>query len=94
MNKYLLLTSCSKRKRQLNNKPAIEVYDGPLFKAIRKHFDTTLPQVDIYILSSKYGLISSDTLINPYDQEMTPDQALEIQSDVTSCLAQIIKKEH
>jgi len=73
--------------------PAIEIYDGPLFRAIRKYFNSTLPLVDIYIVSSKYGLLSSDTLIEPYDQEMTPKRALEIHEDVISDLAQLIKKE-
>lgn len=92
MAMYLLLTSCSMRKKSYASRPAIEIYDGPLFRAIRKYFSSGLPAVDIHIVSAKYGLIAADTIIEPYDQAMTRKRALEIREDVISGLSDLLHK--
>lgn len=92
MDKYLLLIPCSKRKKSYASRPAIEIYDGPLFRAIRKYFSSGLPAVDIHIVSAKYGLIAADTIIEPYDQVMTPKRALEMRKDVLSDLSRLLQK--
>ena len=64
ISRKLLIIGCSKRKRQLQEAPAIEVYDGPYYRMLRK---AKLEAVDISILSAKYGLIDYKTKISPYD---------------------------
>lgn len=62
-NKIAIILQCTKDK-QPGKLPAIKSYSG-------RNFNKILPMVqplgDIFILSSKYGLISGDTIIEPYD---------------------------
>ena len=44
-------------------KPAIEMYDGPEFKVLRRFRGC----VDVFILSARYGIIRDKDLIIPYD---------------------------
>jgi hypothetical protein len=53
--------------------PAWELYDGVAFRVVKRaqrqaHFPT---DIDILILSARYGLISPDRQIASYDQRMT-----------------------
>tara|TARA_R110000796_G_scaffold204820_1_gene320887 strand:- start:157 stop:648 length:492 start_codon:yes stop_codon:yes gene_type:complete len=61
--KVAVILQCSKNK-SLTPKPAIESYSG-------RNYNKVLPMVkplgDIFILSSHYGLISGDTMIETYD---------------------------
>jgi hypothetical protein len=43
------------------------MYQGTLFKKSVLYCKKLYPQADIYILSAKYGLISFDTKIEPYE---------------------------
>jgi len=79
----LLLTSCSQLKRKNSNLEAIDLYDGPSFKIIRKHRNSNL---DILIISAKYGLIDSTEQIGYYDKKMSIERALELQENITSIL--------
>ena len=83
MQRRLLVLSCSQRKRDLNNSPAIDVYDGPFFRSLRKNMQNDL---DVMILSAKYGLIDSDTLITKYDQKMTRARANSLRVETTQKL--------
>ena len=78
--------SCSQRK---NNTPclvsAIERYDGPPFRVLRKYLrDAQEParNLDIYVLSAKYGLIDGGMKIGAYDQLMTNSRVLELKDEV------------
>lgn len=70
---YLLIVMCSKRKRSAPDLlPALERYDGIFFRILRKarregHWPDNL---DILILSAKYGLLELDTAIENYDLRM------------------------
>jgi len=44
-------------------KPAIEMYDGPEFKVLRRFRGC----IDVFILSARYGIIRDKDLIIPYD---------------------------
>jgi hypothetical protein len=46
--------------------PAIEVYDGVLARVVRKR----QPGLPVFIISGKYGLISSEELIEAYDVQL------------------------
>ena len=73
--KYLLILPCSKQKKQLNNVAAIDLYDGPFYRVARKY---NLKDIELLIISAKYGLIRSNDLISYYDQKMTIKRAEEI----------------
>lgn len=60
--KYLLILSCSKTKKNIDRTPAIELYDGMYYKVLKKNYPTNA-NLDILILSAKYGLIESNELI-------------------------------
>ena len=66
----LLILSCSKSKQQGKFLlPAIDRYDGPAFKTLRK-WRPVDERMEVIILSAKYGFIPSDLPISDYDCEM------------------------
>jgi hypothetical protein len=74
----LLVLACSMRKSSKPESiPAIERYDGVMFRVLKRlQFLGKFPtDVDVVILSAKYGLISHDTPIPDYDLRMTPELA-------------------
>lgn len=73
--KRLLLLSCSQTKRPGKGK-AIEIYDGPAFRVVRKYLDIS-NGLDVRIISAKYGIISKDALIEYYDEKLTPEKAAD-----------------
>ena len=44
-------------------KPALDMYDGPEFRVLRRFRDC----IDVFVLSARYGVVSGDRLIIPYD---------------------------
>ena len=72
--RQLLILSCSQRKHASPDPlPAIERYNGPLFFVLRRFFRECphqAKQLDVYILSAAYGLISADFQTKFYDQKM------------------------
>ena len=90
--RYLLIISCSKRKKtNLLKAPAIELYDGPFYKILRKCAPSNL---DVLIISAKYGLISANEIIELYDLKMTPKRAVELAPYVRSRLESWLSKWH
>lgn len=78
----LLIVGCSKTKKMYKGRAmAINVYNGPLFKMIKKHVHDFSNEdgLDIMILSAKYGLVEPYKTIPHYDQTMTYEQALFLQ---------------
>ncbi len=89
--KDLLILPCSKQKRQVSEAPAFDLYDGPFYRVVRK----AKPQnLDILILSAKYGLINSNESISYYDQMMTAERAKELSADITTELEKILKNRY
>lgn len=89
MNRYLLILSCSDTKRPRPEPlPAIDRYDGINYRTIHKLMreGQFLDNMDILILSAKYGLIQTDTLIEDYNQEMSNQRAIELQDEVGRAL--------
>lgn len=76
----LLIHPCSKSKKLLKNIQAINLYDGPFYRLVRKY----KPQdIEIMIISAKYGLIESTESISYYDQKMTEDRAKELSNHIS-----------
>ncbi len=88
--KYLLILPCSKQKKELYGTSALELYDGPFYRVVRKNQPQNL---DILILSAKYGLIRSDNLISHYDQIMTPKRAEELANEIMMKLERTFRNE-
>lgn len=81
MKKYLLVISCSNKKRRNSGLlPAIERYTGAWYGVINKlrRLDKLPQNLDIVIISAKYGFLGSSELIEYYDVRMTKDRAEEL----------------
>jgi len=89
--KYLLILPCSKRKKRISNAYAIDVYDGPFYRVVRKNRPENL---DILILSAKYGLIRYNERISYYDQIMTVRRSEELANAVYIKLKGLLKINH
>lgn len=92
---HLLIVACSQRKRpDPGLLPAIERYDGVNFRVLRKaRREGYWPEnLDVLILSAKYGLVGPDMLIECYEFPMTLERALALQpataAGLDACLAQ------
>lgn len=62
--------SCSRTKRPASGPlPAVERYDGPLFRVLRGYLGDAEGDVpSVWVISAKYGLISGQEKIRNYDQ--------------------------
>ena len=95
VKQYLLILACSQRK--LDNKellPAIERYDGGSYRVIRKaqREKCNLDNIEILILSAKYGLIEAFTPIANYEQRINQDRAKELNHQLLQKLKKYVKK--
>lgn len=90
--KSLLIIACSRSKNsQSELLPAIERYNGPTFRLLRRFLGQNASfSLDIYILSAKFGLIHSEQLIPDYNQEMTYKRSLELQPAIQEKLTGIL----
>lgn len=89
----VLILSCSQRKRSdLGSLPAIERYDGPPFRVLRRYLRTRpIDPPEVYILSAEFGLIPADYPIPDYDHRMTVSRARQLQDSVGSLLKAIFE---
>jgi hypothetical protein len=91
----LLIISCSARKIAAT-KPtaALNVYDGPLYRALRRRrADGSFPSdIVIKIVSAKHGLLSEDAPIRSYDKRLDPKRDARLLAETRSSLAAIVKK--
>jgi len=89
--KNLILISCSKiKKKNKELMPAISRYDGVNFKVLKKHFPSAIPDnLDILIISAKYGLLKSEDAIEYYEQKMDIEIAKGLCEEVLEGLKEI-----
>lgn len=88
----LLLLACSARKRlDAMPLPALERYDGPAFRVVRRYLahsgDAALC---VRILSARFGLVAAETPLPPYDERLTPARGEALRSAVHGALAIIL----
>jgi len=92
LSKRLLILACSRRKRSDPELlPALERYDGPTFRVVRKFLRDSPDRaeaLDIAVLSAEFGLISADQRMPDYDRRMTAPRAYELRSDTLAALKQ------
>lgn len=84
----LLIVACSERKNPLPELvPAIERYDGPIFRVLRKFLCEYSGQApEILILSAKFGLIGPSDMIPEYNCRLTADAATRLRPAVLAKL--------
>jgi cytoplasmic iron level regulating protein YaaA (DUF328/UPF0246 family) len=73
--KIAIITSCSKEKGPGEN-IARSLYTGQFFQAINKL--ALRYNAELYILSAKYGLISAQKRIKPYDQRIETREDIKL----------------
>ncbi len=87
--RYLLIVACSQRKTGATRPlPAIERYDGVNYRVLRnlKRQGLWPENLDVVIISAKYGLLDANTSIEDYDLRMTRDRALALQGEISAGL--------
>jgi len=80
----VLITACGSKKE------AKAMKAGKLYKSSRiRHLYTKSKELNIpiYILSAKYGLVSGDEIIEPYDEIMDENKCTKLRAQI----AQILK---
>jgi len=79
-NKILIITGCTQTKLRSEAK-ALDIYQGPLFKKVRKFIK--YKGIELKILSAKHGLIEKNLLIKPYNKYIKTNKDIEeIQEEV------------
>ena len=94
--KRLLILSCSERKVETREDlPAIERYDGPLWRVLRSFLlRTSSTDLDIYVLSAEFGLIPADRLVPLYERKMTKERAKELHESTICQFKEIMKSRY
>jgi hypothetical protein len=85
----MIIMSCSRTKKRLDNVPAMELYDGQAYRVIRK---SSPEDIEILIISAKYGLLRSTDIISYYDQAMTVSQAIGMSKEVSSGIKNTVSR--
>ena len=95
MKRYLLIISCSNSKNHQEGLiPAIRRYTGAWYGVINKlKREGKFPSnVDVLIISAKYGLIRLNDLIEDYNWKMDVSRAKELNESVIEKLKVILIK--
>lgn len=95
MQQRLLVLSCSQKKNTTPGTiPAIERYDGPAFRVLRRYrrenglsrFPAT------FVISAKFGLIGANEKIPYYDQKLSIERMRELRPFIQNQFAEILNK--
>ena len=91
---HLLILGCSDRKIKnpnLDKAPALEVYDGPNFRVLRKFFKEKgwPPGLIIKIISAKHKIIDATKPIEPYDERLDKETAEKMRQSVRKHLRKL-----
>lgn len=78
MNRTLILSCSQSKKIDEADLPAIQRYDGPAFRLLRRYLGRSDEDLEIYILSAKFGLIRHQTLIPYYEQKLQNGKVEEL----------------
>lgn len=95
--KNLLIISCSKSKNRTKKLlPAIERYTGAWYEVISKlKKENKFPSnLDIVIISAKYGFLKSTDLIEDYDLRMDEKRARGLNYEIMENLNHFLEKKH
>jgi hypothetical protein len=89
----LLILACSQRKNPVRGRlRAIDRYDGPAFRVLRKYLrDDSSEFLTILVLSAKYGLIESGRMIPWYDHRLSGASAGRLRPRVLNTARQFLR---
>ena len=88
----LLILGCSDKKiENFSQAPALEVYDGPNYRVLRKFLRENgwPPGLMIKIISAKYEIIDATKLIEPYNKRLDKETAKKMRSKVMQSLEEV-----
>jgi hypothetical protein len=94
ISRSLVILGCSQRKRRTSRPiAAIDRYDGPVFRVLRRHARIA-PEIslDTYILSGKFGLIPGHFLIPWYNRRLAHTACLGLRARVALQLKQTLDR--
>ncbi len=82
----LLILSCSATRRpDAGSMPALDRYDGPSYRVLRKCFrEQPERPIAVWIVSAEFGLIRSHEQIPTYDRKMTAERAIELATTINA----------
>ena len=86
LHKVLVINGCSQSKLP-QPAPAREFYTGQLFRMVKKFSE--LHQFEQRILSGKYGLLTLDNLVDPYDLKISTKADIKRVQD--KCLYRLVE---
>lgn len=90
MSRRCLIVGCSRTKVGTPLPlPAIQRYDGPAFRVVRRYLSQApeaAQDVDIFVLSAEFGLISAETEISTYDRIMNAARAAELRPSIVQAI--------
>lgn len=92
MRRLLILACGATKRHDTGLLPAIERYDGPPFRTLRKAL-AELPascRPTVLILSAEYGLLAAEAPIPDYNRRMAKGRALSLRPHVGEALAQTL----
>jgi len=91
----LLVQSCSATKKDAQNPvKALDLYDGYFFRIIKKavRAGRFKPDLDIIIISAKYGVVEPEDEIEYYDRRMDTKRAETLNTDVVAAITDKVEK--
>ena len=97
MTKNLLIISCSDSKNKSPQPiPAIQRYTGPCYKVLNKlRRENKFPSnLEIGIISAKYGFLRAGDLIEYYDLRMSKKRARELNHEILKKLESLLKERY
>lgn len=98
VNRRLLVIACSESKKDSAElMPAIDRYDGPMWKVLRSFTQgKSMPEIgmDVYVLSAEYGLIPATQPIPWYNHVMTEERANELHEHALNQLASLVEENY
>ena len=90
----LLILACGATKRPDDGLlPAIDRYDGPPYRTLRKALRDLMEDQHprVLILSARYGLICADTHIPNYNDRLTASRAVALRTQVRRALGEALE---
>ena len=94
MKNYLLILGCSNRKNPVQTKvKPLDLYDGVNYRVLKKFFKKygNLKNLEILIISAKYGLLKMDDVIGYYDERMTIERAKILHQSIMERLKEFLR---
>jgi hypothetical protein len=92
--KNLIIVPCFKSKTNLKKGQAWRIYDSPGFKVIRQCRLHRNPEVDLYIISGKHGLINDERIIRKHNMMTDEDQVVDLIPQVLEAIEHINAKKY